>query len=99
MKVLLTGANNYIGTRLIPVLLKKGHEAVCLVRDKNHFNKTNNYSGDVTVVGGDLLRRQSIEALPGDIDAAYYLVNTFTQTSEFAALSALSAQNFIELVD
>jgi len=98
MKVLLAGANSYIGTRLIPILLKKGHEVICMVRDKDHFNKNNKYSGAVTVIGGDLLRRQSIEALPGNIDAAYYLVNTFTQTREFAALGALSAQNFMELL-
>jgi uncharacterized protein YbjT (DUF2867 family) len=99
MKVLLAGANSYIGTHLIPVLLEKGHEVVCLVRDKDHFYKNNNYSGAVTVIGGDLLRRQTIEALPEDIDAAYYLVNSFTQTSEFAAMGALSAHNFIEVVD
>src|ERR1700712_5029850 len=98
MKVLLAGANSYVGTRLIPVLLEKGHEVVCLVRDKNHFYKSNHYSEAVTVTGGDLLRRQSIEYLPEDIDAAYYLVNSFTQTSGFAALGALSAQNFIEVI-
>jgi uncharacterized protein YbjT (DUF2867 family) len=96
MKVLLAGANSYIGTRLIPVLLEKGHEVLCLVRDKNHFYKNNPYSGMVTIIAGDLLRRQSIELLPHDIDAAYYLVNTLTQTSEFAALGALSAQNLME---
>ncbi len=98
MKVLLAGANSYIGTRLVPVLLEKGHEVVCLVRDKGHFHKSNPYSGAVTVIGGDLLRRQSIEDVPGNIDAAYYLVNTFTQTSGFAALGALSAQNFMEVL-
>jgi uncharacterized protein YbjT (DUF2867 family) len=96
MKVLLAGANSYIGMRLIPVLLEKGHQVVCLVRDKGHFYKSSHYSGSVTAIGGDLLRRQSIEDLPADIDAAYYLVNSFTQTSEFAALGALSAQNFME---
>jgi uncharacterized protein YbjT (DUF2867 family) len=99
MKVLLAGANSYIGTRLVPVLLEKGHEVVCLVRDKNHFYKSNHYADAVTVIGGDLLRRQSIEYLPGDIDAAYYLVNTFSQTSGFAALGALSAQNFMEVLN
>lgn len=99
MKVLLAGANSYIGTNLIPVLLEKGHEVVCLVRDKGHFNKNNHYADSVTVVGGDLLRRQSIEQLPEDISAAYYLVNSFTQTSGFAALGALSAQNFMEAVN
>lgn len=98
MKVLLAGANSYIGTRLIPVLNKKGHDVVCLVRDKSHFIKTNPYADVAKVLSGDLLRRQSIEELPGDIDVACYFVNTFSQTSEFAALGALSAQNFMEVI-
>lgn len=33
MKILLTGANGYIGKRLLPALLKAGHEVVCLARN------------------------------------------------------------------
>jgi uncharacterized protein YbjT (DUF2867 family) len=99
MKVLLAGANSYIGARLIPTLLDKGHEVICLVRDKDHFFKTNPLAGMVTVISGDLLRRQSIERFPAGIDAAYYLVNSFTQTSGFSALGVLSAQNFMEALE
>lgn len=98
MKVLLAGANSYIGTHLIPLLLETGHEVICLVRDKKHFINNHPHAYAVTVLGGDLLRRQSIDPLPADIEAACYLINTFTQTSEFAALAALSAQNFMEVI-
>ncbi|MDO3626993.1 NAD(P)H-binding protein [Mucilaginibacter sp. BT774] len=98
MKVLLAGANSYIGTHLIHILLEKGHHVVCLVRDKNHFLNNHPHAYAVTVLGGDLLRRQSIDPLPEDIDAACYLINTYTQTSEFSALAALSAQNFMEVI-
>ncbi|MBS1521053.1 MAG: NAD(P)H-binding protein [Bacteroidetes bacterium] len=98
MKVLLAGANSYIGTHLIPLLLEKGHDVVCLVRDKNHFLNHHLNAYAVTVLGGDLLRHQSIDPLPDDIDAACYLINTYTQTSEFSALAALSAQNFMEVI-
>jgi len=98
MKVLLAGANSYIGTHLIPVLLEKGHHVVCLVRDQNHFLNNHPHAYGVTVLRGDLLRRQSIDPLPDDIDAACYLINTYTQTSEFSALAALSAQNFMEVI-
>ncbi|MCJ8210366.1 NAD(P)H-binding protein [Mucilaginibacter sp. RS28] len=99
MKVLLTGANGYVGTRLIPVLLAKGHEVICLVRDKNLFRKQSVYADQVTVVNGDLLRTRSMEPLPADIDAAYYLVNAMVQTSGFAGLEALAAQNFVDAID
>lgn len=38
MKILLTGATGYIAQRLLPVLLSKGYEVVCCVRDKIRFN-------------------------------------------------------------
>ena len=95
MKVLVVGANSYIGTRLIPVLLEKGHQVVCLSRDKKYFS-SQNYDERVTVLNGDLLRSKSIESFPGDIDAAYYLVNRLTQTLGFAGMEALSAQNFMD---
>jgi len=37
MKILLTGANGYIGRRLLPVLILKGHDVVCLVRDRRRL--------------------------------------------------------------
>lgn len=98
MKVLLAGANSYIGTHLIPILLNKGHQVICLVRDKNHFISHNPHAYAITVLGGDLLRRQTIDPLPRDIDVACYLASNLTQTSEFAALAALSAENFIEVI-
>jgi len=99
MKILLTGANGYIGTRLIPALLQQGHEVVCLVRDKKLFEKQSTYSDQVTLVTGDLLRSRSMEPLPTDIQAAYYLVNALPQTSGFAGLEALSAENFVQAVN
>lgn len=99
MKILLTGANGYIGARLIPALLERGHEVVCQVRDKKLFEKQSNYASQVTLVTGDLLRNRSMEPLPHDIEAAYYLVNALPQTSGFAGLEALSAENFVQAVN
>ncbi len=96
MKILLTGANGYIATRLIPVLLEKGHDVVCLVRDKRRFHEQSDYSDRVSLIKGDLLREQSIEDFPEDIDAAYYLVHSMSQAPDFAALEALSAHHFVE---
>ena len=35
MKILLTGANGYIGTRLLPRLVEEGHEIYALVRSRS----------------------------------------------------------------
>jgi uncharacterized protein YbjT (DUF2867 family) len=95
MKILLAGANSYVGSRLLPFLLDKGHEIIYVARDKQYFADHNHYN-NITLLNGDLLRRQSIEPFPEDIDVAFYLANRLTQTSGFAALEALSAQNFMD---
>ncbi|MFC0515807.1 SDR family oxidoreductase [Mucilaginibacter angelicae] len=99
MKVLLAGANGYIGTRLIPVLLEKGHDVICLVRDKRRFHEHSDFSKQVTLITGDLLKESKIEAFPEDLDAAYYLVHSMAQAQDFGALEALSAYNFIHALD
>lgn len=99
MKVLLTGANGYIGTRLIPILLEKGHEVVCLVRDKRRFHENSDYGNKVTIITGDLLREDSITPFPENIDAAYYLVHSMVQNQDFAKLEALSAHNFVQAIN
>jgi uncharacterized protein YbjT (DUF2867 family) len=99
MKVLLTGANGYIGTRLIPALLEKGHEVICLVRDRRRFCESNSFSDKVTLITGDLLKEQTIEAFPQDIDAAYYLVHTVNGYREFSQLEALAAHHFIQALN
>jgi uncharacterized protein YbjT (DUF2867 family) len=99
MKILLAGANGYIGTRLIPVLLEKGHSVVCLVRDKRRFHENSDFSNRVTVITGDLLRAESIQDFPDDIDAAYYLVHSMAQGSDFAAMEESSARNFVKSLE
>jgi uncharacterized protein YbjT (DUF2867 family) len=99
MKVLLGGANGYIGTRLIPILLNKGYEVVCLLRDKRRFHENSDYSTKVTLLTGDLLDADSIESFPHDIDAAFYLVHSMVQTKDFAELEATSAGNFVNALD
>lgn len=96
MKVLLAGANGYIGTRLIPVLLEKQHEVVCLVRDKRRFHENSDFSSKVSLLTGDLLKEDHIETFPQDLDVAYYLVHSMSQDKDFAKLEALSAYNFVQ---
>jgi uncharacterized protein YbjT (DUF2867 family) len=99
MKVLLAGANGYIGTRLIPILMEQNHSLVCLVRDKRRFHEQSDFSDKVTLLSGDLLKEENIDAFPKDIDAAYYLVHSMAQDKDFAKLEALSAYNFVQQVN
>ncbi len=42
MKILISGANGYIGQRLISVLLEQGHLVHCLVRNRRRFEVKEN---------------------------------------------------------
>lgn len=93
MKILLTGATGYIGQRLLPALLQNGHEVVCCVRDKNRIN-IKKYKANVSVMEVDLLDKASLENIPVDIDAAYYLVHSMSSTADFDVAEKESAENF-----
>ncbi len=94
MKILLTGANGYIGKLLLPVLVRNKHKVYCLVRDKRRFN-TATASDNIEVISGDLLKPDSLVSLPKDIDAAYYLVHSMTSGDKnFDRLEEDAAHNF-----
>ena len=101
MKILLTGANGYIGKRLLPALLAQGHEVVCCVRDRNRMNREGILSHpSISVVEADFLK----ETLPAesvkDIDAAYYLIHSMsTNKGSFEEMEALSARNFVNYIE
>lgn len=96
MKVLLTGATGYIGKRLLPQLVGSGHRVVCLVRDKARFHPPRSLGPHIEVVEGDLLDPASLEHLPDDIEAAYYLVHSMTHAKDFEALEEKAARNFAQ---
>ena len=99
MKILLTGATGYIAQRLLPVLLENGHEVVCCLRDKNRFNAESFSSSNLSVVEVDFLKKETLENIPKDIDAAYYLIHSMASTTgDFTTMEATAAQNFVAAI-
>ncbi len=97
MKILLTGANGYIGKRLLPVLVDNGHHVVCCVRDMYRFRVEERYKEHVTVVEADLMKANTLNRIPKDIDGAYYLVHSMAASmKDFDYYEAISAENFRE---
>lgn len=95
LKILLTGANGYIGKRLLPVLLENGHEVVCCVRDRTRLNVAEEWKDRVTVAEVDFIQKRTLREIPKDIDGAYYLIHSMTSTSRgFDLAEAISAHNF-----
>ena len=96
MHLLLTGANGYIGLRLLPELLAEGHRVTALVRDRRRFpSEEFAEAGDrFQLIEGDLLNRESLPPLPPDLDAAYYLIHSMSSSGDFAAREQETAHNF-----
>lgn len=95
MKVLLTGVTGYIAQRLLPVLLEKGHEVVCCVRDKRRFKNRNYDSSNLTIIEVDFLDAKSLQQIPHDIEIAYYLIHSMsTSLGDFEDMEEICATNF-----
>ena len=95
MKILLTGANGYIGMRLLPELLQNGHEVICAVRDKNRLPLDLETTKKVSVVEVDFAEEVNTDDFPKDIDAAYYLIHSMSSsTTDFDEMESRSAINF-----
>jgi len=95
MKILVTGATGYIGKRLIPLLINDGHTVVCPVRDlkraENYFKEDQN----IILVEADFLKITSLANIPKDIDFAYYLIHSMSNSAkEFHVLEEKCAFNF-----
>ena len=95
MKILLTGANGYIGMRLLPLLLEQGHQVICAVRDAKRLSVSSKIREKIQIVEIDFLAKPDTSILPKDLDAAYYLIHSMTSsTSDFDEKEELSAKNF-----
>ncbi|KAA9339277.1 SDR family oxidoreductase [Hymenobacter busanensis] len=100
MRILLTGANGYIGQRLLPLLVQAGHRVTCLVRDPRRFELPPALQERVQVVRADLRQPDTLRQLPTEFDAAYYLVHSMsTNGTDFYRAEQESARNFVRYLD
>ncbi|MFZ2969001.1 MAG: SDR family oxidoreductase [Sulfuricurvum sp.] len=94
MRIVLTGANGYIGRRLKHHLLRnKEHTLRLMVRNPNSLSPW--VIGECEVVQADVMRPQTLDAALAGVDIAYYLIHGLAH-SNFKELDRQSAQNFLE---
>jgi uncharacterized protein YbjT (DUF2867 family) len=94
LKILVTGATGYVGGRLIPELLRAGHDIRCLVRDASRL-PDKWWSDQVETIEGDVLDEKSLIGVFAGIESAYYLIHSlggFEQ--DLASTEEQAARNF-----
>lgn len=94
MRVLLTGANGYIGRRLKHALLQKEDISIRLmVRNPDSLSSVAKERCEI--VKADVMAPETLDAALKDIDIAYYLIHGLTHAN-FRDLDRQSAQNFLD---
>ncbi len=91
MRILLTGATGYVGSKLLGALQASQHDVRCLVRNPDRL--TDRLPG-TQVVTGDVVRSEGLaEALEG-IETAFYLIHALGSGSGFEEAEKIGATNF-----
>ena len=97
MKYLITGANGYIGLRLLSALSETEHEAVAVVRNKDRLpaELLSLFGKRLSIIEFDfLIAADKQVACPDDIDVAYYLIHSMGGGEGFSEQERLCAEHF-----
>jgi uncharacterized protein YbjT (DUF2867 family)/uncharacterized protein YndB with AHSA1/START domain len=90
--VLVFGARGYVGSNLVPRLLREGFRVRASARTTVSL-EARNWPG-VEIVEADALVPASLPAALEGVDTAYYLVHSMAAGSDFGRLDLEAAQNF-----
>lgn len=97
-KVLVCGANGFVGKRLIRRLLELGYEVYALCRSQGHKI----FSEDMPhlhYIWGDLRDSEVSKNIPNDLDAAYYLVHSMTKiVRDLIKVESEVAEQFVRCI-
>lgn len=100
MHILLTGATGYIGKRLLVVLLNKGHEVTCCVRDPKRFIIPEGFEDKVHTLTYDFMGELKLPINQKPVDAGYYLIHSLAKaTGGYKNSEQSTAKNFVHLAE
>jgi uncharacterized protein YbjT (DUF2867 family) len=97
-RVLVTGANGYVGHRLIPELVFRGYTVRCMFRRKTMPAIL--VHPRIEVAYADCHNKGDLLTALKDVDYAYYLIHSMRGKNElFMERDKLAAQNFLEAAE
>ena len=97
--ILVTGANGFVGKRLIYKLLEEGHTVYALVRSGRAKFIFSNHER-IHLIVGDLANKESLPDFPTNLEAAYYFVHSMAETYEnLKSVENHVAKNFLKAVE
>ncbi|HEY9311551.1 DUF2867 domain-containing protein [Williamsia sp.] len=92
--ILVTGATGYIGGRLAPRLVERGHDVRVLVRTPEKLSGAP-WATRATVIKGDLSDPASLSEAFSGVDVVYHLVHSMGGTKDFSAEEQKAARNVV----
>ena len=97
-RILVTGANGYVGHRLIPELIFRGYFVRCMFR--RTAMPALLVHDRIEVVYADCHKKEELRPALQGIEYAYYLIHSMrSKNDEFADMDKLAAQNFIDVAE
>ena len=94
--VLVTGGTGFVGSHLVELLLRRGHDVVCLVRDPRRLRWLTGLK--VRVVAGDCSEPASLDAAVRNISVIYHAAGLTKSYHghEYYAVNQFGTRNLIE---
>ncbi|MCK9896818.1 SDR family oxidoreductase [Frankia sp. AgB32] len=93
MRILVTGATGYLGGRLAPRLLDRGHDVRAMTRDPARLRDIP-WAARADIVQADARDPDSLPAALDGIDVAYYLIHSIDSGGDFSAVDRQAAAAF-----
>ncbi len=97
--ILVTGANGYIGTRLLMSLYDRGHRVLAVVRNKNRLRKdlVESMGSQLVIIEADFSSFH-LPDISEKVDAAYYLLHSMSSEGDFVDTESQCAFHFVSWI-